>query len=425
MRHVVIVTVARDGLVVFRRQGDRTETSAASARTVGFPLTVQHQVPQGDPLAEAAQRPQENVPEIVDEATVEGIVPGADGRFGEVNVLVGEGVMDLVQRGNMAPVVVPGASGNILRRLRIFQDMERIVPLGGDVVIVVIVVEQQYLGLDTCRTERRAQRLLDEVPLVLPGHVQGHGIPPVQRFILQGHGMDGIAPLLHFPNPAHKIVGVILIIHRIQPAARPAVIGGAALFIDFHPLGTAPGRGDDLHRRIDLENLVQDREQPFLVQRMHGEVFHPRFIAPGELVHREIGPADAYPDQRGTQAFLPAEQFRQEGGPVRFLHQQQVVTAGLGDGQTESVHLLERLTAALHLVEMHVLRFLQGDRTLVEPLARHGSGVHGGDGAVGHRRDGRFRIDIGFLAATGKEGCCKGENQREHFHRPVSVIIQP
>ena len=202
----------------------------------------------------------------------------------------------------------------------------------------------------------------------------------------------------------------------IQPAAPPLVEDAAAVG-HLHPSGTAPGRGDDLHRRIDPENLIQDREQPFLVQRMDGEILHPRLVTPGELVQGEIGTADANSDQGRTEAVFPAEYLRQEGVPGILRHQPQVVAARLGDGQTESVHLLERLSAALHLVEMHVLRLAQGQGTFRKPVLG-GSGVHGGHGAV--NRCGRVYNGFVRLLAAAEQQRRQGggEQERKHFHRP-------
>ena len=48
---------------------------------------------------------------------------------------------------------------------------------------------------------------------------------------------------------------------------------------------------------------------------MHGKVLNSLLVAPGELVHGKIGPADAYADKRRTNAFLHREDLFEERFP--------------------------------------------------------------------------------------------------------------
>ena len=256
--------------------------------------------------------------------------------------------------------------------------MQRIIRLGPVVVIVVIMVVEQYLGLEARGGESRPYGPFEKVALLLPGHVGGHGIAAVQGLVLQGHGQDPVAPALHLLDPADEIVRIIVVVGLAQVPRHPVVVRRPAVLAHLHPQRAAPRRGDDLHVRVDGVDLVQDGEQVLLVQRVHPEVLHPGLVAPGELVHRKIGPADAHADQRGAHSGLPAEHLRQEGRPLFWLHFQQVVAAGLGDGQTEPVHALEAFAGQRDTERGRIRRAHQADPALLEAHPGDGSGVgHG------------------------------------------------
>ena len=294
------------------------------------------------------------------------VIPGADGRFREPDALFGGRLVDLVQFGDAPAVVVPGGAGRILGGGRVGVDVQWIVPLVGLVVVVVVVVEEHDLRLQAGLLESRADDL-QEIALVFPGHVQGHRVAVVQGLVLERYAQHFIPPLLHFLDPLHEIVGIVGVIFRIQAAGGPAVERvSVPLDIHLHPARAAPRGADDLHGRVDLVDLVQDREQERLLALMDGEVRHPLLVAPGVLVHREVRAADADADQRGAGARRGAEQFGQELRTVFLAHFQEVVAGSLGDGEAEAVHRLESLVREADDVRRHRGRLAEGHARLLE-----------------------------------------------------------
>ena len=276
--------------------------------------------------------------------------------------------------------------------------MKRVVVLSGNAVVVVIVVKEKDLGLDTSLFKGGTDNL-DEFQLVFPGHVQRHGVPLVQRFVLQGNRLDLISPFLHFLYPLDKIQGIILVMQRIQSSARPFVVTGlTCIVVNLHPNRTTPGRTNDLHVGIDPIDFVQNGEKVLLIQRMDGKVLHPLFVAPGEFIQRKIRSADTHPDERGPQPFLPAKDLFQKSHAVRCAHEQQIVTAGLGNGQAKTVHRLVGGPIRKHLVKIYVFG----------PAQRHLTGFHTGTGDRGGIYLG---IGLGTFVGGHRDFWCHGRRR--------------
>ena len=85
-------------------------------------------------------------------------------------ILVGPEIVHLRHRGQVAHIVVEGASGGVGGRFRVLQDSKRIV---GP---VAVVVEQEDVRRDSLLVELRAQVVPDEDYLVFgaPGHRRGN-----------------------------------------------------------------------------------------------------------------------------------------------------------------------------------------------------------------------------------------------------------
>ena len=319
--------------------------------------------------------------------------------------------MDAVQRAHAAAVVVPGGAGGIFRGSGVFEDVERIVDLRGDVVEIVVVVEEQDLGLEAGGGERRTDSVAQEVALLLPRHIQRHRIAPVQGLVLQGDRINGITPFFHFPDPEGEVIRIFLVADGIQTAGGPAVERRAAVVVHLHPFRTAPRRSDDLDLRIDGEDLVEDREQILLVERMDGEIVEPLLVAPGKLVEREIGAADAHADQRRAQPLLAAEHFGQELLAVGFRHPEQIEATGLRDGETEALDRLEGL-ARQQDAEIALFGRFQRRAALLEAEAGRIGRIHL-DGALFGHGVGRNRLIAGERRA--KSGQKQKSDSRFHY----------
>ena len=174
MGEIVVVALAGTDCASAGIEGHDSEAGGAAARPVRTAVLVQHQVPQGNSLAVVLHGLEEDALEVVDEAGFELVVPGAYGCLGEVNLLLRSGGMYAAQGAHGAAVVVPGGTGYKPGCLRIVVDIQRVVLLAGHIVVIVVVVEHQDFGVDAGLLECRTEGCLDEVALLLPGHIHRH-----------------------------------------------------------------------------------------------------------------------------------------------------------------------------------------------------------------------------------------------------------
>ena len=110
----------------------------------------------------------------------------------------------------------------------------------GEVIVIVVVVERQDLGLHARFFEGGAEDF-DEGQLILPRHIERHGVAVIERFVLHGDGVDREALLLHLLTPLDEVLRIIGIVFRVEAPAGPRIeglrrIGDRAL----HPAGTRP-----------------------------------------------------------------------------------------------------------------------------------------------------------------------------------------
>ena len=89
--------------------------------------------------------------------------------------------MNLVQRIHLTQIIVPGAALDVRRKRLVLKKVQ------GIVRNIVIVVINQNPGLDARFFESRPHHV-EEIPLVLPGHIERHRVAPVQGFVLEGYG---------------------------------------------------------------------------------------------------------------------------------------------------------------------------------------------------------------------------------------------
>ena len=124
--------------------------------------------------------------------------------------------MHPVERRDAAAVIVPGGTCHVACCGGILHDMERIIDLWCYIVEIVIMVEEQDLGLQAGLRKGRAHGVAYEVALLFPGHIERHRIAAVQRLVLESYGVYGIAALFHLLDPEDEIVGIFLIAYGIQ-----------------------------------------------------------------------------------------------------------------------------------------------------------------------------------------------------------------
>ncbi len=172
------------------------------------------------------------------------IVALGDGLLGEVNVFVGEGVVDVRHGVDGAAVEVKAGAVDVFRGGGIVQDGERV-----EGVVEVVVVEDDA-GLDAGLSEGGAEVFLDEDGLLGLEHEHAGGVLFVERLVLDGEGVDGDAFGLHGLNVFREIGGVAAKYSglRTPPRAMPLV---------FIQRGADQGwRGPDVG--FDGEDLLHD-----------------------------------------------------------------------------------------------------------------------------------------------------------------------
>src|SRR5277367_2182485 len=107
-----------------------------------------------------------------------------DQLLGEVQIFPGIHTVNFRQRGNFPTVKMESRPIDILSRLGIVQDGERVIwP-------VAIVIVEEYFCLKVYFTKRRSERLLDEGRLLFRLHYHAGRVLWIQRFVLDGYGID-------------------------------------------------------------------------------------------------------------------------------------------------------------------------------------------------------------------------------------------
>ena len=113
-------------------------------------------------------------------------------------------------------------------------------------------------------------------------------------------------------------------------ACRPVAIG-------FHPAWRRPRRRDNLHRRIDLQNFFQRRDDILRLLIGEGEILDAGSVAARVVAQRKIAAADGHAHIRRTIPVLGRECARQESPAVFCLHLRKIIAGGAGDGESEAV----------------------------------------------------------------------------------------
>ena len=176
-------------------------------------------------------------------AQVDGVaVASGDGLLGEVEVFVGEGIVDLGHGVDRAAVEMEAGAVDVFVGLGISQDGERV-----ERVVEVVVVEND-LGFDAGFFEGRAEIVFDEVVLFGFEHQHAGGVLFVQRLVLNGERVDGDAFGLHGLDVFDEVGGVGGEVFGLEHAAAGDAAG-------FHPERSGPGGGEDFDLRVDGEDF--------------------------------------------------------------------------------------------------------------------------------------------------------------------------
>ena len=197
-----------------------TASTGTAVRTI---VVVQHKIPNDDALAPAGDICQAGIFHLVEQryAHVVTVIPGTDGRLGEIEVLLRCGIMHGIELGSRSAVVMVSRSVDVLGCLRVVVDLNRIALLVLFTIVVIVMVKDDDLGLQASRLKCRTEGSLDKVTLLLPRHIERHRVPPVEGFVLNGHAGDRHSGLLEALDPFDEIGGIVLIIVGIEIASYP------------------------------------------------------------------------------------------------------------------------------------------------------------------------------------------------------------
>ena len=189
--------------------------------------------------------------------------------------------------------------------------------------------------------EFRSERCFHKVPLFFPTHIKRSGITTVQRFVLGSYSININAFGVEGLYPFHKISGIVLIIGWIQLTVCPWIQRSKiceALY--FHPFWTSPGSGNDFNRRIDAQNLFQNRKDIVFLFTLQSKMLNTFRITASIFAQWKVGAADRDTDIAKSEAFVVRECFRKEGVTIFRFHLQKIKTSGACDSSSEAVHCL-------------------------------------------------------------------------------------
>ena len=166
----------------------------------------------------------------------------------------------------------------------------------------------------------------------------------MQRLVLRSYGINGDTGTAKGLYELDKILGIGCIVGRIQPAARPGVVGCAAAdFLHLHPLWAGPRRCHYLQVRIDGQHLLQHGNDIVRLILGKGKVFYAFLVAQRIHLAAEVAAPDA-----DARIAYPKTLCGREGAPEQFApfmagHLHQVIARAVSEGIAKAVHRLELL----------------------------------------------------------------------------------
>ena len=220
-------------------------------------------------------------------------------------------------------------------------DIHWVIHLTRHSIVVVVVVKHVDLRLQSSLAEGRGQ-MLQEGSLFFPGHIQAGTVATIERLVLRRHSIDIDAMLAESLDKLHEVLGIVAVVLRIQMAIRPMVVGlGGIQVLHLHPARAGPGRADDLHLGIDLEDFLQDGYQVILLVALQGEV--PKSLRVAQRIDSagEIAASDGHAAIADSKAPLRGKGLTQELMTVQRIHLHEIVATGIRESVSKTIHALE------------------------------------------------------------------------------------
>ena len=241
------------------------------------------------------------------------------------------------QGTDVAAVMMEPGAVHILRGIRIAEDTQ------GIIGTVAVVVKENDLGGDAVLFEKRSQMSLDKQLLIQIGHHHAGCVVGIERFILDGDGIDRDPFFGHGLDVFYKVKRIGIVALLFQGAAADFAVG-------LHPRGSRPGRAHDLDIRIDGQYLFQHREDAVMVmpqiEFFHFKIGLPfRQIVIGINKAVQITRAETQTDiTEPDTAFITAKAFLQYFRASFSGHGLQMDSASPGERESKTVHGLKSLT---------------------------------------------------------------------------------
>ena len=171
-------------------------------------LRVGREIPQHEVATPVAHRSHDQALHLPGDTDRVAVRLLNDHLLGEVQVLVRTGQVNRRERLDVAAVVMEGGAVDVLCRGRIRQDRQRVI---GP---VQVVIEDDDLGGESGRRERRSQVGLDEVGLLLRREQHARRVLEIERLVLDRDGVDRDPEFSHFEHVLDEVLGIGGVVFR-------------------------------------------------------------------------------------------------------------------------------------------------------------------------------------------------------------------
>ena len=252
------------------------------------------------------------------------------------------------------------------------------------------MVEDIDFRSEVVALECRCQ-FLDKRGFLICWHIKGCAVARIERLVLRAHGIDGDALTRHGIDELDEIPGIRVAVGGIEMTIGPRIVCRQVCeALHFHPFGTRPRHGNNFERRVDSEYLFQYGDDIIRFIRLQSEVVQSLCVAQRVLGAGEVVAADGDAGIAHAVTLGHGIGLFQQFVAVSGSHLEQIETRSIGDGITEAVYLLFRITGVNH------------DATGI------GTGGHG-DGILDHR--------LGHITGGGVSGGVLRRRTRHYKQR--------
>ena len=229
--------------------------------------------------------------------------------------------MDFQQFLTIAAIIVICCTGYILGCIAITVNLDRILFLCLKIAVIIIMIIGINLCIQSRSLELRSECSFHKVSLFFPTHVHRSRIAMIQWFILRSHSININTFGLKCLYPFYEIGSIVLIISRIQLSACPRRQRGKIFqTLYLHPQRASPGGCNNLNRRINGQNLFQNRQDIVFLFTLQSKVLYSFRIATSIFAQRKVRTTNRNTNITKPETTIIRECFGQEIMAVRRLH---------------------------------------------------------------------------------------------------------